>query len=77
MYFILLCIVAVALVVIGVAIGRATAKKHTPSAERQELGQLRKLTDSLYDQAADHIALGDSFAPIVFDEIRSTRKELA
>lgn len=43
--------------------------------ERKELTALRNLTDELYDQSADHIALGDPFASMVFDEIRTHRKK--
>jgi len=73
---ILLTLVVVA--IIGVALfAFANRGDRLSRADRAELARLRALADRLYDEAADHIALGDStLAPIVFDEIRQTRKEL-
>lgn len=60
----------------GWVVKRREGEALTHPAER-ELNYLRGLVDILYDEAADHIALGDStLAPIVFDEIRKVRKEL-
>ena len=54
----------------GVVIGRV---QRTPRNERAQLARYSQLVDNLYDEAADHVALGDPFASIVFDEIRTHR----
>jgi hypothetical protein len=55
---------------------RSTTEKRLSRPEKRELESLRVLRDDLYDQAAQHVALGDNFASIVMDTIRQQKREL-
>jgi hypothetical protein len=41
--------------------------------DRKELVALREMREDLMSMAAEHIALGDTFAPIAFDRMKETR----
>jgi hypothetical protein len=71
----LLLLIPGLLVVFGFWVGsRISRGNHLSTAERKELQALRILRESLTEQAPDHVLLGDNFAPIVRDEIRTSRK---
>ena len=47
-----------------------------PSADREELKQLRKLKNSIRSTASNHLVLDSPLATIVLDEISKTEEEL-
>lgn len=77
MIFILAIVLAlVAGVLIGYSVGRAYDQRSDITRhERKQIENFRRLNNSLYKQAAQHVALGDPFAQIVMDEIDKPREE--
>lgn len=72
----LLALVVLAVFIAGVVFGRLTrAKSDVGRSDRKELENLRNLSTDLLMSAAQHIALGDAYAAIVWDQITETTRE--
>ena len=64
------------LIIFGVAflMARYSQRERLPRNDRKELIAARNLIDELSISASEHLPLGDSYAPIVLDEIRKYKK---
>lgn len=81
MKFIVILLVLGLLPTVGFMVGAAVARRGNNTSrlnalERRELVEQRRLLDSLTQQAAQHVTLGDGFAPIVLDEVFTTRRKI-
>lgn len=60
----------------GYMMAAYSRRDRLPRNDRKELINARNLIDELHASSAEHSALGDSYATIVFDEIRKHKKGL-
>ena len=71
MKVLILALIPMGCFILGWLAGRA---KPAPSEfDKKELLALREMREDLMSMAAEHIALGDTFAPIAFDRMKETR----